>query len=200
VKKVQDHYFHKAKQNNYPARSVYKLVEAQQKYKFIRNGGKIIDLGCHPGSWSTYAAELVGPKGMVIGLDLARTPKISKPGMGELVFLQKNINDEELIVDLKKINPFYTVVLSDLAPRTSGHKWTDQQNSLALSRKALEIATRLLGKRGSFYCKVFQGEDYPVFFKEVKQFFKTVKTVKPKSSRTESREVFILGRDFKEKF
>ena len=196
MRKVKDYYFNKAKQDNYPARSVYKLEEAQKKYNFLRHGDVVLDLGCQPGSWSMYAARIVGPQGLVVAVDLKEVKKTSIPGAAEIVWLCQDITAVDAITVLQRIATDFRVVLSDMAPRTSGNKWVDQQQSLRLARRSLEIAEQLLGKGGNYYCKVFQGEDVPEFINDVRGRFMTTRTFKPKSSRTESREVFILGMDY----
>ncbi|MFZ5758651.1 MAG: SAM-dependent methyltransferase [Thermodesulfobacteriota bacterium] len=195
MKKVQDYYFKKAKQENYPARSVYKLEEAQQKYAILKRGDKVLDLGCHPGSWSLYAARVIGSQGMVYGADLQKGGPLAVPGGARIEVLCADICDEQFLSALAPHVPFH-VVLSDLAPRTTGHKFSDHLKSVELSRRALYIAARVLRPGGTLYCKIFQGEDFPVFVDEVREFFAQVKIIKPKSSRVESREVFVLGRGF----
>jgi len=196
VKKVQDYYFKKAKQENYPARSIYKLEEAQQKHRFIKPGDKVLDLGCHPGSWSLYAAKISGVNGSVVGVDLQKSNIASVSGSAPIEFICADIFDSDLINLVSAQIPFQ-VVVSDLAPKTTGHKFSDHLKSIELSRRALAIASQSLCRGGHFYCKVFQGEDFPVFVNEVRQYFKKTKIVKPKSSRVESREVFVLGLEFK---
>lgn len=197
MKEVQDFYFKKAKKEGYPARSVYKLEEAQQKYGLLRKGDTVLDLGCQPGSWSMYAAQVVGPQGVVVGVDLNFGQVRIKGNSAPFHFLHGDINAEEVLQKVRNIRPFYDVLLSDMAPRTTGNKWADQQHSLALSRRVLEIALELLKNGGNLYCKVFEGEDFKQFVDEARPFFKLVKVVKPKSSRPESREVFVLGLGFK---
>lgn len=196
MRKVKDYYFNKAKKEKYPARSVYKLEEVQKKYNLLHPGDIVLDLGCQPGSWSQYAAEIVGRQGKVVGVDLQIDKKPNRGQGGEIVMLAGDVMDPEIVVELAKMQASFKVVMSDMAPRTSGNKWVDQQLSLRLSRRTLEIAEDLLCEGGNFYCKVFQGEDFTDFFQEVRARFKMAKTVKPKSSRTESREVFLLGMGF----
>jgi len=193
VKEVQDFYFKKAKKEGYPARSVYKLEEAQQKYGLLRKGDTVLDLGCQPGSWSMYAAQVVGPQGVVVGVDLNFGQVRIKGNSSPFYFLHGDIMAEEVLRKVREIRPFYDVLLSDMAPRTTGNKWADQQHSLALSRRVLAIALELLKNGGNLYCKVFEGEDFKQFVDEARPFFRMVKIVKPKSSRPESREVFVLG-------
>ncbi|MEA3469161.1 MAG: RlmE family RNA methyltransferase [Thermodesulfobacteriota bacterium] len=196
MRKVKDFYYKKAKKDKYPARSVYKLEEALNKHNFIRRGDSVLDLGCCPGSWSLYASEVVGAKGIVVGVDLQEVDKSPREGGSEIIWIRLNIMKPELIAEVRKIRPAFKVLISDLAPRTTGNRWVDHQQSMILVRQTLAIATELLLPNGNYYCKAFQGEDYPAFVKEVGEQFKKVKTIKPKSSRVESREVFVLGMGF----
>jgi len=199
VRKVQDYYFKKAKKENYPARSVYKLEEAQKKYRFIKSGDTVLDFGCYPGSWSIYAARVVGPQGLVVGVDLQETKKVSIAKAAEIKWFCNDIMSDDIVGKMQGIRAAFSVVLSDMAPRTSGNKWVDQQQSLDLARRVLELAANLLKKDGNFYVKVFEGEDFKEFVDSVRKSFKTVKIVKPKSSRSESPEVFVLGIGYSKK-
>ena len=196
MRKVQDYYFKKAKKENYPARSVYKLEEAQKKYRFLKSGSAVLDLGCQPGSWSIYAARIVGPKGLVVGVDLQEGKKISIAKAAEIVWFCDDIMADNIVEKIQKTRKDFRTILSDIAPRTSGNKWVDQQQSLNLARRVLELAGELLESGGNIYVKVFEGEDFREFVDSVRKSFKTVKIVKPKSSRSESREVFVLGMEF----
>ncbi len=196
MRKEQDYYFYKAKKEKYPARSVYKLEEAQQKYRFLKKGQRVLDLGCHPGSWSLYAATIAASKGIVVGVDLQDTEIPSQKPNAEIHWLCYDVYSEELVPFLRKQWPGFHVVLSDMAPRTTGSKYADHQQSMRLVRRVLELSRSLLHKNGTMYCKAFQGEDFPEVVQECKAQFATIKVVKPKSSRQESREVFILGRGF----
>jgi 23S rRNA (uridine2552-2'-O)-methyltransferase len=197
VRKVQDYYFKKAKKDNYPARSVYKLEEAQKKYRFIKSGDTVLDFGCYPGSWSIFAARVVGPQGLVVGIDLQEGEKVSFAKTAEIIWFCDDIMSEDIVGKVQEIRKTFRIILSDIAPRTSGNKWVDQQQSLNLARRVLELAASLLRKDGNFYVRVFEGEDFKEFVDSVRKNFKTVKIVKPKSSRSESREVFVLGMGYK---
>lgn len=197
VKKIQDFYFKKAKKEHYPARSVYKLEEAQQKHAFLRRGDGVLDLGACPGSWSLYAAKVVGVEGLVVGVDLQAWDAPSQSSGAKIHRLCGDIYAEETVALLRGIRSHYRVVLSDMAPKTTGSKWADKQHSLDLARRALEMAVALLEPGGNFYCKVFEGEDFKEFVDQVRGHFATVKIVKPKSSRSESYEVFVLGMGYK---
>ena len=196
MRKVRDHYFHRAKKENYPARSVYKLEEAQKKYRFLRPRQKVLDLGCHPGSWCLYAAGIVGPEGLVVGADLKKTNLARRKGHAEITWLCYDVTRDDFVdLLLEKWGGFH-VVLSDMAPRTSGNRFVDHQRSLELSRRAFAVARRVLRARGYFYCKVFDGEDLMEYKQELTPYFKSVKVVKPPSSRRESREVFVFAAGF----
>jgi 23S rRNA (uridine2552-2'-O)-methyltransferase len=197
VRKVRDYFFKKAKKDKYPARSIYKLEEVQNKYHFLRPGDSVLDLGCHPGSWSIYASEVVGRKGIVVGVDLQETNGTPRPEGAEIHWLCQDIMEPELITRVRKFRPAFKVLISDLAPKTTGNRWADHQQSLQLVRRTLALAEILLNDHGHYICKIFQGEDFPEFVQEVKDRFETVKVVKPKSSRIESREVFILGMGYR---
>lgn len=197
MKEVQDYYFKKAQKEGYPARSVYKLEEAQQKYAFLKRGSKVLDIGSYPGSWSQYTAKVIGPQGLVVAVDLQDGKRRIESGRAPIEFIRGDIMAEETVAAILALAPEFQVVLSDMAPRTTGHKWADQQQSLTLSRRAFSLACQVLAREGTFYCKVFDGEDTKGFFDEVRVFFHKAKIVKPKSSRPESRELFVLGMGFK---
>ena len=196
MRKVQDFYFKRAKKENYPARSVYKLEEAQKKYRFLKKGDGVLDLGCQPGSWSMYAARIVGPEGLVVGVDLQEGKKVSLAKAAPIIWFCDDIMADDIVPKIQEIRKSYRVVLSDLAPRTSGNRWVDQQQSLNLARRVMELAAHLLEGGGNLYVKVFEGEDFKEFVDSVRKNFKTVKIIKPRSSRRESREVFVLGMGF----
>lgn len=193
MKEVQDYYFKKAKKEGYPARSVYKLEEAQLKHRLLKPGDRVLDLGCQPGSWTMYAAAVVGPQGLMVGVDLNFGQLRTKGNSARVQFLHGDIMDDTVLDRVRDISSSYDVIISDMAPRTTGNKWADQQQSLSLSRRVLAIALALLTSGGNLYCKVFEGEDFKEFVDEVRRHFGSTKIVKPKSSRSESREVFVLG-------
>jgi len=186
-----DHYARQARHEKWLARSIFKLQEIDTKYKLMGKGDRVLDLGCYPGSWSQYGIRRVGSEGDVIGIDLKRPDRLSSPNFK---FIQEDIltvADERL---RGEVGP-RDVVLSDLAPQTTGIRLTDESRSLSLARRALEIARLLLEKKGRFLCKVFEGEDLKAFQSDILRQFSRVRLVRPKATRKRSREVYVVGLD-----
>lgn len=189
-----DHYSKKAMKEGYAARSVYKLMEIQDKFSLFKKGHKILDLGCAPGSWSQYASSLIGEKGLLIGIDF----KEIKVNPANAVFIKGNFLKDHTKDKLKEYVPFDGII-SDMAPDTSGDKLIDCYSSSDLVEDALEFSYKYLKKGGFFIAKIFQGGNEKKIMDEVKMAFKTAKWFKPKSSRKKSVELFIIGIDFIEK-
>jgi 23S rRNA (uridine2552-2'-O)-methyltransferase len=188
----QDSYGHRAKREGYAARSVYKLQEIDEKVRLLRRGARVLDLGAHPGSWTAFAAERVGPQGKVLGIDLTAfrgvLPAHAEMRVGDVFELDA--------ASLGGPSSF-DIVMSDMAPSTTGHRATDQARSFALFMRALEIATLVLAPGGAFVAKIFQGGDFPEAKKAVTARFERVRIVRPKATRTESIETFIVGQGFR---
>jgi 23S rRNA (uridine2552-2'-O)-methyltransferase len=184
-----DYYTKKAKEEKWLARSVFKLEEIDVKQRLMKNGDRVMDLGCYPGSWSQYILKKVGKNGKVIGIDLFIPQKISAPNFtffkGDIL----NLETGQLREDAGEID----LLLSDMAPKTTGNKLTDCARSLELAKKALEIATALLKKDRHFLCKVFEGEDFKEFKDQVLNYFEQVRLIRPSAVRTRSREIYLLG-------
>lgn len=193
MKKLHDFYFLKAKKEGFLARSIYKLQEVQEKYHIMKSGDWVLDLGAAPGSWTQYASKIVGATGRVVAVDLQ---PIRCSG-GNIITLQQDAFDP-LPEGLLPAEGFQ-VILSDMAPKTSGHRELDHMRSMALVEQALNTAMRLLTREGTFFCKVFQGKDLPAFVEQCKKAFDVVKLIKPKGSRSESVEIFVLCSKKKEK-
>jgi len=189
AKQWQDHYTRRAKKENFPARSVYKLEEIQQKFQLIKAGDAVLDLGCAPGSWLLYAARLTGERGRVVGVDLSPLQQ-QMPANVRVLTGDVLEPDPELLVAL---GTGFNVVLSDMAPATTGNRIVDTARSFNLCRAALSIAQHLLLPDGAFVCKIFQGDDFKQFADLVKTLFSKQKIFKPQSSRKASREIFIIG-------
>lgn len=187
--KWEDHYTRRARTDNWPARSVYKIEEIDKKYKIIRPGSKILDLGAYPGSWSRYCLKKIGPKGEVIGIDLKTPDQLSAPNYR---FIQGDIFTLEPAWLFRETGR-RDVVLSDMAPRTTGIHVTDISRSAALAGKALDIALTILKARGHFLCKIFESEDVKAFRNDLSRTFKQIRTLRPPAVRKKSREVYLLG-------
>ena len=195
MKNVQDHYFKRAKQENYPARSVYKLMELDKQFKLLKPGRKVLDLGAAPGSWTLLAAKKVGAAGRVLAVDRNPTDTAFPENVTFMVADALEPTPEFLAV-LESWKPFHLVV-SDMAPNTTGSKMTDQARSLELVEQALALARTCLVQGGHFVAKVFQGPDVKALLDAMRPAFEKVKTAKPQSSRSESFEQFIVGLGFK---
>ncbi len=191
MKEYRDHYFLKAKQENYPARSVYKLKELDARFRIFRRGMRVLDLGAAPGSWSLGAAEKVGETGLVLGCDIQPVRTDFPP---QVSFMLEDVFDRSAAFEarLDEVGPF-DVVMSDMAPSTTGSKFTDQCRSLELAREALELALARLRPGGSFIVKIFMGPDVREVLDPMRRAFASVRTFKPKSSRAESKETFFIG-------
>ena len=190
-----DHYTRQARKDHYAARSVYKLQEMQKRYRLLQPGYRVLDLGCAPGSWLQFAAQVVGPKGHVLGLDL-KPVNLKLPGQARSIVADIfELNDEIR----EMLQPGFHAVLSDMAPATTGHRHVDAARSLRLCERALALArTHLRVDGGRFVCKIFQGPDTPLFIDTVKQHFSRCHIYKPQSSRKASREIYVIGRGKKQ--
>jgi len=192
---LKDYFFNKAKAENYAARSVFKLQEIDERFRLLKGGFKVLDLGAAPGSWSQYTSQKIGPKGRVLGIDL-QSVKLTMPNC---VFIQADMRDLDLaeIMKANGIEPPFDVVLSDMAPRTTGIRVTDQARSHELCQLALATAERFLKPGGSFVCKFFHSEDFEILRKEVQKRFARVEVLRPKSTRKESKEIFFIAFQYK---
>ncbi len=190
--KWSDHYTRMARKNQYPARSVYKLKEIQKKYRLVRPGSRVLDLGCAPGAWLLYAAEKTGPKGRVVGIDI-QPVSIALPEQVRVITADLYTLEEDF---WHTVGASFDTIISDLAPSTTGNKMVDTARSFALCEAALDVARNHLVIGGSFVCKVFQGTEFQPFVATVKRLFKRYDIFKPQSSRKASREIYITGLTF----
>ncbi|THB68400.1 MAG: RlmE family RNA methyltransferase [Desulfovibrio sp.] len=196
MKKYRDHYFKQAKKDNYPARSVYKLKEIDKKLRLLRPGLKVVDLGAAPGSWTLFAAQKTGPQGLVLSADLNPLSGDFPP---QVTFFQADVfaRGEAFSQALEDLGPF-DILLSDMAPKTTGNKFTDQARSMDLAVEALALAEQCLVQGGHCVIKIFMGPDVQSFTQDMRRVFTTVKNIKPQSSRAESKEVFLAGMGLKQ--
>jgi 23S rRNA (uridine2552-2'-O)-methyltransferase len=191
----RDYYYKKAKEENYRSRAAYKLLQAVKKYRFIKEGDVVLDLGAAPGGWVQVASNSVGSEGYVLGVDL----KSVEPFEGENVrTIVGDINDEETLHEILGLLPREAdAVISDASPNISGVWEVDHARQMGLALRALEIALDTLRPSGDFFVKVFQGDMLDDFMKKVKNHFQQVRLVKPEASRGRSSELFILGLNLK---
>jgi len=193
--KVKDHYYKKAKSENFLARSIYKLEEVDEKFHVLRPGNKVVDLGYFPGSWIQYTSRVIGDDGQVIGIDIQEVNK-KLSGIKNVRVYQKDIFDIHDLSHLGVSEPF-DVVLSDMAPNTTGIKSLDQDRSLNLVESVFGLLARFLRPGGNFVIKVFDSQHAQNYLKEQKQLFGEFHYLKPKSTRSVSKEFFVIGKKFK---
>lgn len=178
----------RAHKEGFAARSVYKLEEMDRRLRLTRQGLRVLDLGAAPGSWTQYLANKVGPRGLVVALDL-NPLKVAVP---------KQVKAAELdvlaapLADIAALGPFDAVV-SDMAPHTSGIREADVARSVELVERAIAIADACLRKGGTFLAKIFQGEDFERVRALLRERYETVRILKPEASRKESVEIYLAG-------
>lgn len=194
--KVKDHYYKKAKKENFVARSIYKLEEIDNKYKVINKGDVVLDLGYYPGSWTQYTSKKIGEKGKLIGIDIQPINK-KITGLQNTTLFEKDVNDVNEVSDLG-VDDKFDVVISDMAPKTTGIKDVDQARSLQLVEWVFHLLPKFLKENGNFVIKIFDSNDAQNFLKTQKNRFKQFNYLKPKSTRSVSKEFFVIGKGFKE--
>ena len=187
-RQLHDPYFKKAKAEGYLARSAYKLKEINERRRLFGPGARVLDLGCAPGAWLQVAGELVGPKGVVVGIDLQEVRETLGPNIHTI---QGDIYATEAARLTGESGEPFDAVLSDMAPNTTGHG--DHFLSVRLCRRALELLPALLRPGGNFAMKVFEGEEYIALLEETQQLFREARGFKPKASREVSSEMYIVA-------
>ena len=189
----RDIYVEQANRAGWRSRAVFKLEQIQDKERLLKPGTTCVDLGSAPGSWSQLAARVVGPTGRVIAIDLLPMEPI--PGVE---FVEGDFTAPETLQALRNLvgSKPVDLVMSDMAPNMSGNRTMDQPRSLALLDEALAFAREVLRPGGDLLLKAFQGEGIDALTRDLKRDFRTVKTLKPKASRPESREIYLLARSF----
>lgn len=184
-----DHYTRQAKKDNFAARSAYKLQEIQKKNKILTKGARVLDLGCAPGSWLQFTVKTIGPSGRLVGIDLSPVT-VSLPD--NVVVIEGDVSDIEAHLTALGQTHF-DVVLSDMAPATTGNRHLDEARSVGLCEAALYVAEKSLATGGNFVCKIFQGSGFKPFADQVRERFHRQTAFRPQSTRKASREVFIIG-------
>jgi len=190
-----DLYVQKAQKEGYRSRAVYKLLEIDEKDRLLKPGMTIVDLGSAPGGWSQIASLHLKGKGRVIATDI-----LPMDALADVEFVQGDFREEEILNKLLQMlgDDKADLVMSDMAPNISGMKAVDQPRAMYLAELALEMAIQVLNEEGVFLVKVFQGEGFDEYLRELRSYFKRVTVRKPKASRPRSREVYLLARGRKQ--
>ena len=196
AEKKREHYYRLAKRENYRSRAAYKLKQLQFRFNVIHPGWLVVDLGASPGGWSQVAAELVdrrGMKGRVVAVDIARMKPIESVTVlrGDMMEEATAQAVQEALGDQKA-----DAVISDMSPDISGTYSVDHARSVELSGTALDFAHKVLRTGGNFVVKVFQGELFPGFLREVRRSFKNVRANRPPASRSQSSETYVVAKGF----
>lgn len=192
-RQLNDPYVARAKREGYRSRAAYKLLEIDEKYKILKPGQRVVDLGAAPGGWSQIAAKVVGAKGKVVGIDLL--PIDPMPGVEfiELDFLDESAPGR--LIDM--LGGPADVVMSDMAANTTGHKKTDHLRIIGLAEAAIYFAREILAPGGAFIAKVFQGGTENQLLADLKRDFAVVRHVKPAASRADSAELYVMATGFR---
>ncbi|HAJ45448.1 MAG TPA: rRNA methyltransferase [Alphaproteobacteria bacterium] len=192
-RQLNDPYVKAAKAKGYRSRAAFKLIEVDQKHRLLKRGAIVIDLGAAPGGWAQVAADKVGPQGKVIGIDILEMDPIPGVTLECLDFMAEEAPDR-----LRALaGGLVDVVLSDMAPNTTGHRETDHLRIMALCEAALAFAIEILRPGGAFLCKVRQGGTEKTLLDLLKRHFAKVVHIKPPASRADSTEMYVLGTGFR---
>jgi 23S rRNA (uridine2552-2'-O)-methyltransferase len=186
-----DYYWQKSKDEGYPARSVWKLQQMQERFRLLDAGARVLDLGCSPGSWSLMVLELLGGRGALTGVDLDEpdTKLLTRAGF---TFIRGDFTDPAVLAAVAARGPF-DVVLSDAAPSTTGNRISDTERSLELGRAVLSAAARCLRTGGNLALKIFQGGGERDLLDALRAGFDSARAFKPKASRSESMEIYFVA-------
>ncbi|MDH1527556.1 23S rRNA (uridine(2552)-2'-O)-methyltransferase RlmE [Pseudomonas mosselii] len=189
-----DPFVKQAQKDGYRSRASYKLLEIQEKDRLIRPGMSVIDLGAAPGGWSQVTSRLIGGQGRLIASDILEMDSIP-----DVTFIQGDFTQDEVLQQILQAvgDSHVDLVISDMAPNMSGTPAVDMPRAMFLCELALDLATRVLKPGGDFLIKIFQGEGFDMYLKEVRSKFDKVQMRKPSSSRDRSREQYLLGKGFK---
>ena len=187
----KDHYFQRAKQRGFRARSAFKLEELVERFGLLRPGARVLDLGAAPGGFPQVVARVVGPSGLAVGVDLVSLRPFTE-GWVRTGVVDVLADDAQAQVEALAPGP-YDAVLSDMAPKTTGVRGTDEARSVRLAERALALA-RALGKPGSsFVTKLFMGGDFEAFRAQLREAYREVKVVRPEATRSASVEIYLVG-------
>ncbi|AXJ03195.1 MULTISPECIES: 23S rRNA (uridine(2552)-2'-O)-methyltransferase RlmE [Pseudomonas] len=187
---VNDPYVKQAQKDGYRSRASYKLLEIQEKYKLIRPGMNVVDLGAAPGGWSQVTSRLIGGQGRLIASDILEMDSIP-----DVTFIQGDFTEDAVLAQILEAvgNSQVDLVISDMAPNMSGTPEVDMPKAMFLCELALDLAERILKPGGNFVIKIFQGEGFDVYLKDARKKFDKIQMIKPDSSRGSSREQYMLA-------
>jgi len=187
----KDFYYKKAKEEGYRSRAAYKLIEINEKYRIIKRGDCVIDLGCAPGGFLQVASKLVGEKGRVIGIDLVSVSPVSS----NTITVEGDFTDRARIDEILRLsgNRKFDVLLSDMAPHTSGIQFRDAYLSFKLAETAIDSLPDLLKNGGNVLIKIFEGDEFKSFLDRVRHSFERVFITRPDSTRKGSKEIYVVG-------
>ena len=191
--RAKDYYYRLAKSEGYRSRAAYKLLQTSKKYRFIKRGDVVLDLGAAPGGWMQIARELVGKDGYVLGVDREMIEEFEWDNVTSFTCDITFLNGVDLLRELPKKAD---VVLSDISPNISGIWELDHARQIGLAECAFKIAITVLRRDGSFFIKIFHGNLLKGFMKKVESYFKFLRIVKPKASRKKSSEIYLLALGF----
>jgi 23S rRNA (uridine2552-2'-O)-methyltransferase len=201
TRQISDPYVARAKREGLRSRAAFKLAEIDERYKVLKPGARVVDLGAAPGGWSEIAARRVGATGRVIALDILDMKPISGVAFLQLDFLGPSAPARLQAMlgggAAGKAEAKADVVLSDMAANATGHRQTDHLRIMALAEAAADFARQVLAPGGTFLCKVLQGGTQATLLGELKRDFSSVKHVKPQASRTDSAELYLLAKGFR---
>jgi len=191
----REYYYKRAKKEKYRSRASYKLIQLNKKFRIIKNGDYVVDLGAAPGGWSQVALEIVGDSGFVVGVDLQRIRPFDQENF---IGIKGDFTEDETIAKIgEALKKKADIILSDASPDISGIWSVDHLRSIKLAEAVLDIAERILKKNGNLLIKVFQGEEFENFLEKIKNNFRIIKTTKPPASRKGSAEMYIAAKGFK---
>ncbi|MEM0313514.1 MAG: RlmE family RNA methyltransferase [Candidatus Bathyarchaeia archaeon] len=193
----RDYYYRKAKMESYRSRAAYKLLQAVEKYQFIKKGDVVVDLGAAPGGWIQAARKIVGEKGFVLGVDIRPIEPFYESNIRTII---SDVTEHQTIQTILEMLPRKAdVVISDISPNISGIWEVDHARQIDCAQAVLKIALETLKLHGNIFVKVFQGDMLDDFIDKVRQHFEDAKVIKPKASRAKSSEIYVLGMRFKGK-
>jgi 23S rRNA (uridine2552-2'-O)-methyltransferase len=193
----REYYYRKAKEEKFRSRASYKLLQAVKKYKFIKPGYVVLDLGAAPGGWTQAARQLVEDSGFVLAVDLKQIESFDESNVRTVI---GDVSEPQTVKVILELLPHSAdVVVSDVAPNVSGIWELDNARQIDLAQQSLKVAASVLRYGGNFFVKVFQGSSTNRFINEVRQQFSFVKMVKPRASRSKSAELYVLGMNYKKR-